>query len=304
MHFLILAHLVLSYYSTGLTSCILMISLDFSPTTPCNITLRLFHSILSLSFYLVLHNVACITIERFCAITSRSYKITNENVWKWVTCTTAYVFSTWLIIEIAYYNNGCWTYNSVICSKFGRQTTTKIVKESHSVAVAVLATWLSGCNVTIVICTAVTLIYMEKTAKLLQQQLQGQINKVNTRRVKTTFALSIFFVALWIPYGVITGQKNNIDPLVYAHLSLYLPLLSYASFIVLPATYFFVDKRFESYVKGFLKRRAGIDPQQAAGNEMKRAWPINAKIACKSMNTTQNTSATQKNHPLHHHHHH
>ena len=273
-----------------------MISIDFSPTTPCNITLRLFHSILSLSFYLVLHNVACITIERFCAITARNYKITNENVWKWVTCTTMYVFSTWFIIEIAYYNNGCWTYNSVICSKFGRQTTTKIVKESHSAAIAVLSTWLSGCNVTILICTAATLIYMTRTAKHLQQQLQGQIDKVNTRRIKTTFALSVFFVTLWIPYGAIIGQRNNIDPLVYAHLSLYLPLLSYASFIVVPATYFFMDKRFESYVKGFLKRRTGIEPQRAVGNEEKRAWPIHAKKAFESMSTKQNTSTTQNKH--------
>lgn len=272
-------HPVLIYSSTGSTSCILMISLDFSPTTPCNITLRLFHSILSLSFFLVLHNVACITIERFCAITQSKYKITKENVWKWVTCTTTYVFSTWLIIEIAYYNNGCWTYNSIICSKFGIQTTTKIVKESHSVAIAVLATWLSGCNITIIICTCLTLISIGKTKKLLQQKLQGQMDKVNTRRIKATFALSVFFVALWIPYGVIIGQRNNIDHMVYAHLSLYFPLLSYASFTVVPATYFFLDRRFERYVKGSLKKRVGAQAN-AAHNENQRARPIHAEKAC------------------------
>ena len=249
-----------------------MISYDFTPLLLCNIALRVFHDILSLSFSLVLHNVACIAIARLCSIKMTGYRITNENVWKWVTFTTIYVFSTWLIIEIDYYNNGFWTYNGITCRMLGKceQAADIVNQESHSLAIFVIAVWMSSCNVTIWACTLYSLFYIRKESRRFDQHLSGQNDKINTKRIKTIVGLTAFVILSWIPYGVTAGEYESMGNVVYAYMNLYFALASYASFIVVPGTYYFMDRRSESYVKNVLRKRGRIEPQQAADNVNRR----------------------------------
>ena len=248
-----------------------MISYGFTPLPLCNITLRVFHDTLSLSFSLVLHNVACLAIDRLCSIKRTGYRITNENVWKWVTFTTIYVFSTWLIIEIDYYNNGFWTYNGLTCRIHGEreQAADIVIQESPSLAVYVILLWISTCNVTIWACTFSSLLYIRKESRRFDQHLSGQNDKINTKRIKTIVGLTAFVIFSWLPYGLTNLGHESLGYVVYTYTSLYLALASYASFIVVPVTYYFMDRRFASYVKKFLKR-GGIEPQQAADNVNRR----------------------------------
>eukprot|EP00112_Aurelia_sp_Birch-Aquarium-sp1_P023833 Seg727.4 transcript_id=Seg727.4/GoldUCD/mRNA.D3Y31 product="hypothetical protein" protein_id=Seg727.4/GoldUCD/D3Y31 len=139
-------------------------------------------------------------------------------------------------------------------------------QESHSLAIFVIAVWMSTCSVTIWACTLLTLLKIQKKSRKFNQQLDGQSRKLNTRRIKTIVGITFFVILFWVPYGVTAGEYEVLGNVVYAYMNLYLALVSYASFIVVPGTYYFMDRRFEEYVKNILKKRVGTPPQQAADN--------------------------------------
>ena len=150
-------------------------------------------------------------------------------------------------------------------------------QESHSLAIFVIAVWMSTCNVTIWACTLLALLYLRKESRRFNQKLNGQNHKINTKRIKTIVGLTVFVILSWTPYGVTAGEYESLGNVVYAYMNLYFALGSYASFIVVPGTYYFMDRRFESYVKSFLKKRGGIEPQQAADNINRRTLNKNGK---------------------------
>ncbi len=199
--------------------------------------------------------VSCVTLDRLFTITGSTRKITNGNVNRILAVLSAYVFISWLVIFtdiiIAKFVTNVmpvciWHYESIYGLKGPRKT--------RSISIAIISVWITSCNIIINTATMFSIIFTRKASERQGRTLGRAVRRLETRRLTVTVCLSVTFTVVWVPYGVVVGQMKNIDVQIYAIARMYLSILSYASFLVLPVVYFFMDRRFEKYVCNAFKR--------------------------------------------------
>lgn len=234
---------------------IIVFSLGLHSLLLCNISFTILVNLGFLSFSLVLHFTACITVERYCTISSAKYRINKKNVNKIVACICTYVTLSWLPVIITYMNiTGSFIDKNLSVSfcKFYFTCSTR-TEGSNLPQVLVVTAWLCCCNVAILRSTRFTIVFIKVASRQIREVLGDQGGKTETKRITVAVALCVCFNAVWVPYGVIAGQRNKISFETYASLAGYWSIVAYASFLVLPVVYFFMDSRFEKYVTTFFK---------------------------------------------------
>ena len=225
---------------------------------------------LHLTFSLVIHYFACITTERYLAITSKTEKIsTRQSIWV-IAIVTSYVVALWLIIILddfcIFTKTNCpsviWNvlYSkeaNIICSN----TTTALKssdntpqqESSSKVAVTVISIWMTICILTLNITTFTTLRFINMSIRRAIRDLRRSSNKFEGKRLKVILVMPFFFSSLWIPYGVIAGMHNKIDANTHYILHTLMKTACYASFSGIPVAVFVMDKRFSQYLKSYFR---------------------------------------------------
>ena len=218
--------------------------------------------ILFLTFSLVFHYFSCITTERYIAITSKMWKISAPTSRRVLYLITIYVIILWLVIILddvcIFTPTKCpsefWHVLNImqkddICSQTTTNLTSSQDLKPSRIPLIVITFWMTLCTTITSTTTLLTLRFIKMSIKTAIQTLRKSANKFEARRLKVLYAMSAFFSFLWIPYGAVVAQRNNIDPMVNEVLHTFLKTVCYASFCVVPITIYIMDKRFSSFVK-------------------------------------------------------
>ena len=222
--------------------------------------------ILFLTFSLVFHYFSCITTERYIAITSNTRKIPSPMSRRVLYLITIYVIILWLVIIL---DDVCIFTPTKCPSEFWhvlhimqkddicRHTTTNLTSSQElkpsRIPLVVITSWMILCTILTTTSTFLTLRFIQRSIKTATQTLRKSANKFEARRLKVLYAMNVFLSFLWIPYGVVVGQRNNIDPMIFEVLQTFLRTACYGSFLVVPITIYIMDKRFSSFVKSAYK---------------------------------------------------
>ena len=222
--------------------------------------------ILYLTFSLVFHYFSCITTERYIAITSKMWKISAPMSRRVLYLITIYVIILWLVIILddvcIFTPTKCpsefWHVLHIvqkddICSHTTTNLTSSQELTPSRVPLVVITSWMTFCSITTTTTTLMTLRFIQRSIKTAIQTLRKSTNKFEARRLKVLYAMSVFFSVLWIPYGAVVAQRNNIDSMIYEVLQTFLKTACYGSFFVVPITIYIMDKRFSSFVKSAYK---------------------------------------------------
>ena len=179
---------------------------------------------------------------------------------------TIYVIALWLVIifdDVCMYTpTNCpseiWhvlhnTQKDDICSNKTTNLTGFQELKPSRIPLVVITFWMTACGIVTTISTLKTLRFINRSIKTAVQSLRKSSNKFEAKRLKVLYGMSIFFSLLWIPYGVVAGQRKNMAPNTHEILQTFLKTACYASFSVVPITVYIMDKRFSSFVKSAYK---------------------------------------------------
>ena len=227
--------------------------------------------ILMICFTLVLHYLTCVSTERYLTITSKTEKISTRQSKQAIVIVTIYVVLIWLVIffnDVCLYSDShCTSRLWFLTNKQPRETYSVHYSPNPTVTIVVISVWMTTCNTILNTTTLVTLRFIKTRLADSERRLGVSSKRFETRRLKVVHALSIFLCIIWIPYGIVSGQRDNIDPAVQQIVQVLIETVCYASFLAVPTTIYIMDKRFWLYIKSLLRRSNGVLPQ-SVGREM------------------------------------
>ena len=187
---------------TGLPLTVVGVALDFRPLWFCTIGNFLRHRILFLTFALTLHYLSCITVDRFCTITSKKYKITHGNVNKVLIFVTMYVVITWLFMITENIRRRIIDPALPYCSFYKPSA----VKRSNLGYLIIVAIWMTPCSFIICTATSLSVRFVIWARKNESRLIQHSGNKLETRRLSVTFVLSMLIN--WYGFPMVLWQRS------------------------------------------------------------------------------------------------
>ena len=246
-----------TYFMTGIPISIVAASLRYQPARLATASRYLQSRFLFLFVAVMLHQLTCLTTERYLTITLKTRKITNHTAKNVAAICTAYVTATWLIIVIDDICDVTQTATIVSCSFVERIS--PAYRSSSKVTVAIISIWLTACNLTLGMTTASTLMYINNIMKDSKRRLGFSACRFEKRRLTIIYALNVIYGIIWIPYGVIVARRNKMDRRLAEILRVYFEISCYASFLTLPFVSYTTDKRFRAYIMSFSRKNATVN---------------------------------------------
>ena len=259
-----------SYFIAGIPVSIVAASNKYQNEVITSASQYMQSRTLLLCFSLVIHYLTCITTERYLKITSRTQKISARHSKRIVAIVTVYVFSLSSIIilndlcllpNLTCSNKLWFLYKQTRTDGFSKNSTVSTAYSgnpayggSSQVPVIITTMWMTICNTVLNTTTVATVRFIKKSVRNMEKSIGTSTKRFETRRLKIVYALSTFFSILWIPYGVINGQQEKLDPKVKKALHILMETYCYASFVAIPLAIYIMDKRFASFIKSFLRR--------------------------------------------------
>ena len=236
----------------GIPICIVAASMEYRPAHLETSSRYLQSRVLFLCFALLLHFLSCIIAERYLTITSRTSKITIPVARIVATIITLYVAIFWIMIiadDVCDYADSS---TITICSFENRISPSYL--SSSRVPLIIITIWMSSCNFISCLATSRTIIFIKRVLEDSQRRFGVSSRRVETRRLTVVYLLSLFYTVVWVPYGVISARRTQMDRLLASILELYFEIFCYVSFLAVPFAFYLMDKGFAEYMKSTVRR--------------------------------------------------
>ena len=243
----------LSYFYLGLSINIILLIIDFKPFGFCNIGNFVQLQILFLSFALTHHYLASLIWERFTAITQKNlFRIRESNGKHVLSGITFYVITTWSIIT-ADNGYGAFFLENHLCFFPAYEHHFQTPSRVNIVNIVIVTVWETTCNTIVGVTTLLSVKHIRRHELATANTLKKRTVEIDKRRMKITMGLTIVFSIIWVPFGISAALKKVLAIKLGGIVISVFNIISYTSFFVLPAIYFYMDKRFGTHVKNILK---------------------------------------------------
>ena len=120
-----------------------------------------------------------------------------------------------------------------------------------TVTIGIAAAWIFSCNIAIFVVTCVASNHVQKHNVQIAKRMS--VHQPRLKRIKSIQIIWVVYLILWVPFGVSNVLRRRFSPHDFQTINVICHTFAYLTFLVLPIVYFFMDRRYELYVKNMLR---------------------------------------------------